>query len=75
LAAGADVHEVDETIELLTPDDWWHDSGSDFHIDPLGRANSCNRNRTTHYSDAPERVNAWARDQFPVFGPSSSDEP
>jgi hypothetical protein len=67
VATGIPGHEVDRRILALTPADRWADSGDDFHIDPLGRANSCNLNRTKHWTSTPRAVNSWAAQHFPDF--------
>lgn len=67
LASGQSVVDVDKLIDLLTPSGWGGDEDEGFYIQPLGRANSCNRNRTVHYEQAVDSVNAWALEKFPNF--------
>ena len=67
LASGQTINEVDVIIRKLTPNDIFLLTEQGMHLDPIGKINRCNRNRTKHFPEVPEEIERWVLENFPIF--------
>lgn len=67
LASGQNVNEVDAIIDRLESNDAFLMMEQGMHLDPIGKINRCNRNRTKHFSEVPQEIERWALENFPTF--------